>query len=50
MEPGDFVLRGLTGANGRVTFRFMPYGPAPITVQARGENVLPAEVQIQPAG
>jgi len=48
VKQGDFVLRGTTDAEGRVTFRFVPYGPKPLTIQASSPNVVPARVTVEP--
>jgi hypothetical protein len=48
VKHGDFVLRGTTDAQGRVTFRFLPYGPAPITIQATATGLVPSRVSLAP--
>jgi hypothetical protein len=47
-KPGDFVLRGETGPDGAVVFRFIPNGPAEMTLQANGPNMRPARLSIVP--
>lgn len=48
LKDGDFVLRGTTDDAGDVTFRFLPTGPAGITVRATAPWFQPAEALIAP--
>ncbi|MBN1770920.1 MAG: hypothetical protein JXB32_06665 [Deltaproteobacteria bacterium] len=48
LKDGDFVLRGTTDDAGDVVFRFIPTGPAGITVRATAPWLQPVEALIAP--
>ncbi|MBI5487012.1 MAG: hypothetical protein HY905_06740 [Deltaproteobacteria bacterium] len=47
LKEGDFVLRATTGADGVATFRFVPFGPAPIAVRATLPQYVAVEATIE---
>jgi hypothetical protein len=48
VKEGDLVLRGESGADGKVTFTFIPSGAAPLLLRASLAGHVPASAEISP--
>jgi len=47
-KQGDFIIQGRTGADGKATFHFVPYGPDDLYVGVTGPGLIPSIATITP--